>query len=86
MEYIQSFPDTDGDGLPDIPEKYRGRLGKIVMEPNWHPLSLLSKGTWVTWTAFSAGFVVCTVSAFIVIFVRRKLKRTRGNSFSPGWK
>jgi 5'-nucleotidase len=24
MEYIRSFPDTNGDGSPDVPDKYRG--------------------------------------------------------------
>jgi 5'-nucleotidase len=74
MEYIQSFPDTDGDGLPDIPEKYRGKLGRIVMESSRNPVSLLSRGTWVTWTAFWAGLLLFITFVLIVIFVRRKVK------------
>jgi 5'-nucleotidase len=74
MEYIQSFADTNGDGLPDIPEKYRGKLGRIVMESSWNPVSLLSRGTWLTWTAFSAGVVLFITFALIVIFIRKKVK------------
>ncbi len=83
MEYIQSFADTNGDGLPDIPEKYRGKLGRIVQESSWNPVSLLSRGTWVTWAAFSIGAVFFLLFAFTVIFITKKVKRTRGNSFSP---
>ena len=74
MEYIQTFADTNGDGLPDIPEKYRGKLGRIVMEPRWNPASLLSRGTWVTWTAFSAGVLLFITFALIAIFIRKKVK------------
>ena len=54
MEYIKSFPDTNGDGLPDIPDKYKGKLGRIVVEASWNPVSLLAGGTMVTWAALSA--------------------------------
>ena len=46
MEYIKSFPDTNGDGLPDIPDKYRGKLGRIIVEPAVIRSHSLSGGRW----------------------------------------
>ena len=28
--YVTSFPDTTGDGLPDLPDTYLGPEGRIV--------------------------------------------------------
>jgi 5'-nucleotidase len=75
MEYIESFPDTNGDGIPDIPDKYRGKLGRIVMEPSLNPVSLLSRGTVVTWAAFSAVIVLILLLASITVIVVRKVRR-----------
>jgi 5'-nucleotidase len=82
MEYIKSFPDTNGDGLPDIPEKYRGKLGRIVKESSWNPVSLLSRGTWVTRAAFSAVVILLIIFALIAIFIRRKVGRRRLKNLS----
>lgn len=46
MEYIKNFPDSNADGLPDIPDKYKGKLGRIVVEASWNPISLLSGEQW----------------------------------------
>ena len=75
MEYIKSFPDTNGDGIPDIPDKYKGKLGRIVMEPSLNPVSLLSRGTMVTWAAFSAVIVLILLLATITVIVARKVRR-----------
>ena len=75
MEYIKSFPDTNGDGVPDIPDKYKGKLGRIVMEPSLNPVSLLSRGTMVTWAAFSAVIVLILLLATITVIVARKVRR-----------
>jgi len=54
MEYIKSFPDSDGNGLPNVPEKYRDKLGRHVIQASLNPYKLLKRGTYVTWLAFSA--------------------------------
>jgi 5'-nucleotidase len=79
MEYIKSFPDRNGDGLPDIPDKYKGKLGRIVSEVSLNPVSLLSRGTIVTWGAFTAFVVFLIVVALIVRFIVNKLRRRRIN-------
>ena len=82
MEYIKGFADTNGDGLPDIPEKYKGKLGRIVVQASWNPVSLLSRGTMVTWAAFSAGVVLLILFAFVAIFIRKKMRRRRLKNLS----
>lgn len=82
MEYIRSFPDTNGDGVPDIPDKYRGKLGRIVMEPSWNPVSLLSRGTMVTWGAFSAVIVCLLLLALIAGIVLKVARRRRASRIS----
>ncbi len=76
MEYVKSFPDKDGDGSPDIPEKYSGKLGRIMREPSWNPISLLSRGIYLTWIAF--GVVVGLFFAMglgVYLFAKRMKKR-----------
>lgn len=76
MDYVRSFPDKDGDGSPDIPEKYRGKLGRITREPSWNPVSLLSRGIYLTWVAF--GVVIGLFFAMglgVYLFTKRIRKR-----------
>jgi 5'-nucleotidase/UDP-sugar diphosphatase len=80
MEYVRSFPDTNGDGVPDVPDKYRGKLDRIVSEASWNPVSLLSRGTLVTWGAFSAGVIgllLLTLIAFFTLKIARRKRTSR---------
>jgi len=80
MEYIKSFPDTNGNGVPDIPDKYKGKLGRIVVEASWNPVSLLSRGTMVTWGAFSAviiGLLLLVLIAGVVVKMTRRRRASR---------
>ena len=70
MEYIKSFPDTDGDGLPNVPDKYRNKLGRNVTEASLNPYKLLKRGTYVTWLAFSAlllGILIILAAGWFII-------------------
>jgi len=76
IEYMQSFPDTNGDGSPDVPAKYRGQLGRMVSQPSWNPVSLLSRGTLVTWVAFSAVLVLILLLGFLTLVAVKRFRRT----------
>lgn len=75
MEFIKSFPDIDGDGLPDVPEKYSGKLGRIVSEPSLNPVKLLSRGTMVTWVMFGVFVLLAALIAFVVRFFVKKIRK-----------
>jgi 5'-nucleotidase/UDP-sugar diphosphatase len=74
MEYVKSFPDRDGDGSPDMPEKYRGKLGRIIREPSWNPMMLLSRGTYLTWIAFG---MVIGLSLIVVVGIYLSVMKIR---------
>ncbi len=73
LAYIRSFADTNGDGIANISEKYRERLGRNVAAASWNPYHLLKGGNKVTWIAFSALMVVLALGALLVrwVFFRR---------------
>jgi len=75
MDYVRSFPDKDGDGIPDIPDKYRGKLGRIVKEPSWNPVHLLSRGTYITWIALGAILVILLIIGLGIYFLQKKIRK-----------
>ena len=75
MAYIKSLPDTDGNGLPNVPDTYQGKLGRNVVEASWNPYKLLKRGTYVTWVAFSALLVGILLTLAIGWFVIKKIRR-----------
>ena len=77
IKYVRSFPDTNGNGLPDIPEKYKGKLGRIVEKPSLNPGNLVSRGTTPTLVLLAVfGItVLLIVLIFVVIKTRRKARK-----------
>jgi 5'-nucleotidase len=75
IDYVRSFPDKDGDGIPDIPDKYRGKLGRIVKQPSWNPVRLLSRGTYVTWLALSAIVLILLILGSGIYFLLKKMRK-----------
>jgi 5'-nucleotidase len=75
IEYMKTFPDIDRDGIPDVPEKYRAALGRIVMEPSWSPVALLRGGSWITWTAFGILLLLLAGVTALVVLIRKKLRK-----------
>jgi 5'-nucleotidase len=72
MAYIRSFPDTTGDGISDIPVKYRDKLGRHEVQASWNPYHLLKGGSKISWIAFSVIVVFC---AAILLLARFAYKR-----------
>jgi 5'-nucleotidase/UDP-sugar diphosphatase len=81
LEYVRRFPDTDGDGIPEIPARYSGPEGRIVRAPSLSPVALLAGAGYVTWTVIGAVVLVLAILAgvvwLIVWLVRRSSARRR---------
>ena len=77
-EYVRSFEDVTGDGMPDVPEKYKGKLGRIEARPSWHPVALVSPAGLPTILAL----LFFGLAGAAVIYCARKLikkmKKRRG--------
>ncbi|MCX7039605.1 MAG: bifunctional UDP-sugar hydrolase/5'-nucleotidase [Spirochaetes bacterium] len=80
MEYVRQFPDVNGNGIPDIPAKYKAPLGRNVAAPSWNPVSLLSHGTFVTWIVVGVVLFVLLLVAGLVVLVVRLATRGRRKS------
>ena len=76
LQYVQSFPDTNGNGIPDFPAKYSGKLGRIVERPSCNPFHLFSRPATPTIIVLAAAGVVLLliVVAVMVIQSRRKVR------------
>ena len=74
LEYIKSLPDINGDGIPDIPEKYKAAQGRQQVEPSWNPYHLLRGGSYLTWTVFG---IIAGVLLIILLSVRFVVKRRK---------
>jgi hypothetical protein len=75
MQYVRGFKDLNGDGYPDMPEKYRGKLGRIVREPSLNPVSLLKRGNYLTWSVFAALLAAAAAAAAAVTLIVRKRRK-----------
>jgi 5'-nucleotidase/UDP-sugar diphosphatase len=79
IEYVRSFPDINGDGVPDVPLKYRNVQGRIVRQASWNPVSLLKEGNFVTWAGFTGilfiSGIVCAGGTFVIMKIIKKRHR-----------
>jgi 5'-nucleotidase / UDP-sugar diphosphatase len=77
IQYVQSFRDTDGDGIADIPDKYKGKLNRITVTPSWNPVDLVYRGTLPTILALVIGGIILAgiIFGISMIFRRRKTKK-----------
>ncbi|MBI4864464.1 MAG: bifunctional metallophosphatase/5'-nucleotidase [Candidatus Riflebacteria bacterium] len=72
--FLSSFPDTDGDRIPDVPARYRRTAGRIVAVPSWSPVDLVTGGTWITRGALLAAGLVATILGALAVMALRRLR------------
>lgn len=84
IEYMKTFPDTDADGIPNVPEKYKNNLGRIVAEPSINPIALLRKGNWLTYTAAGVMLLIIALIFTLSIFIIKKVRKKILHSHSSG--
>jgi len=76
--YLSSFPDRNGNGIPDIPESYRAPEGRSTAQPSWNPVNLLRGAGWITWGVLAATLIVLILLALILWRVIRLVRRRAG--------
>ena len=74
LQYVQSFPDTNGNGIPDIPEKYSGKLGRIAERPSCNPVHLFSRPATPTLIVLAGAGVVLLLIVIVVAVIRSRRK------------
>lgn len=72
--YMASFEDTDGDGIPNVPEYYRTLHDRKVVETSRSPAALLKKPNLFT-ALFAALIAVAVLLVVGVVLLIRKLVR-----------
>jgi len=64
-EYVAGFDDTDGDGISDIPLRYKAPQGRITPVRSWNPILLLKNSTYPTWIA--SGGIILVLAVIVVV-------------------
>ena len=80
IRYVQSFPDINGNGIPDVPDKYKDKLGRIVETPSWNPARLVLRAKAPTLMVLGAVGVIALIIVCIVFIVLKKGLRSRNQA------
>lgn len=76
--YMKSFPDADGNGVPNIPDQYRQPEGRITSAPSWNPVRLIAGGNRITYGVLAAAILVLGLSGLLLWKIRKWLARCWG--------
>jgi len=75
--YMQSFTDTDGNGVPNIPDRYRRPEGRITAAPSWNPVRLIAGGNWITYGACAVAVLILGLTGLLLWKIRKWLARRK---------
>lgn len=75
--YLKSFPDTDGNGLPNIPYRYHAPEGRFSSNPSWNPIALIKSGNYLTYGTLGVGILILCFLIFIALWIIRRLRKGR---------
>lgn len=77
LEYVRRFPDTNGNNIPDMPERYRLPQGRLNRIESWNPVLFYSNATYLTWGATGA---ILALLCVLVWLPRRAARSWRTRS------
>ncbi len=77
VDYVASFEDTDGDGVPNIPARYAAEEGRFVKAPSWNPVKLLAHGSYLTWIGLGV-FILALLILALIVYVLVRIFRKKG--------
>ncbi len=80
--YMESFPDTDGDGTANVPAYYEEEQGRKVVEDSTNLLDLIKNpnkyAVIITTVAAAVILLVAVLIVFVVKLVKRRTGKRRG--------
>lgn len=76
-KYMESFEDTDGDGIGNVPEKYGTPEGRKVVEDSKNPIDLLKNPNKFFFMIAGVVLVLISLVSGVVIFVRKLVKKRK---------
>jgi 5'-nucleotidase / UDP-sugar diphosphatase len=71
--YMKTFPDSDGNGIPNIPLRYRQPEGRVLATPTWNPIALIRGGNYITYGFLVIGILILGAVFLLIRAVLRKL-------------
>jgi 5'-nucleotidase/UDP-sugar diphosphatase len=80
IEYFRSFGAEQAGVIPSVPSKYKGPLGRVVVEPSWNPVHLLKRGNYLTYLALALLIAAGSALVLVSCFVIRKIRKGRNSS------
>jgi len=81
--YMRSFPDENGNGIPDIPTRYRQPEGRFSPSPSWNPIRLIAGGNIITYGAIGIGVLLHIIGIVVIGFFARLIRRRIRGRMSP---
>ncbi len=75
--YMKSFEDTDGDNIPDVPEKYGTEEGRKVVEDSKNIFDLIKNPNKFFFIILGLILVVIAFFVGILFFIRRIVKKRK---------
>ncbi|MBN1474571.1 MAG: bifunctional metallophosphatase/5'-nucleotidase [Syntrophaceae bacterium] len=75
LQYMRSFPDTNKNGIPDIPGKYSSPEGRYQAKPSLNPIKLIGGGNLITYGVLITGFIALCVFIFLAWFAAVKIRK-----------
>lgn len=75
--YMESFEDTDGDGVANVPASYKEAEGRKVVEDSKNIVDLLKHPNKFFWMILAVVVVIVAVFVGIILLIRKLLKRKR---------
>ena len=78
-DYINSFEDTDGDGISNVPAYYNELHGRKIVEDSLNIIDLIKNPNKYAVIIVLAVILVLTILVLILVWIIKKIRRIRAN-------
>ena len=74
-EYLDSFEDTNGDGISDVPSAYATKQGRKVVDDSWNIVKLLKNPNRYAFMIIGLVTLVIVLVVIIILGIRKLILR-----------